>query len=171
MEAGQQRLRVCSGNLWPLHNRSVFLQPGEQPRPSATAVISQRSSESQSQKEQSFHSLGFTSQSLHPNPEETGKWTFQLSALGGTEPGGWRQKLLPLCSVAPSRRASTAAAAAAQQDFHLLPLQPWSLDKSQSCLEERSASRNKKRFSEKLQKAKRIFKTFVVAASKREVMS
>lgn len=33
-------------------------------------------------EEQSFHSFGFASQSLHPNPEEMGKWRFPACYKG-----------------------------------------------------------------------------------------
>lgn len=41
-------------------------------------------------EEQSSYSLGFTSHSLHPNPEEMGKWSFQLLLMAGPGPLGLR---------------------------------------------------------------------------------
>lgn len=42
------------------------------------------------QEEQSPYSFGFTSQSLHPKPEEMGKWSFQLILMGSPGPLGLR---------------------------------------------------------------------------------
>ena len=41
-------------------------------------------------EEQSSCSLGFTSQSLHPNPKEMGKWSFQLLLMTSPGPLGLR---------------------------------------------------------------------------------
>lgn len=40
------------------------------------------------QEEQSPYSFGFTSESLHPKPEEMGKWSFQLILMGSPGPLG-----------------------------------------------------------------------------------
>lgn len=63
------------------------------------------------QEEQSPYSFGFTSESLHPKPEEMGKWSFQLILMGSPGPLGlkgttelWhaqRQRTLFRCSKMP----------------------------------------------------------------------
>lgn len=63
------------------------------------------------QEEQSPYSFGFTSESLHPKPEEMGKWSFQLILMGSPGPLGlkgttelWRaqqQRMLFRCSKMP----------------------------------------------------------------------
>lgn len=92
------RLTVWESDFWPLCERAASLLPLYSRRRSSSACCStpphaelNHNPIKWCREEKSPYSLGFTSQSLHPNPEEMGgKWSFQPVLMDGPEPLGLR---------------------------------------------------------------------------------
>lgn len=121
-ECGETDGDMLSGNqIFDLfHNRAVFLVASAL---MDEVILSCWSSQCTAlnhnpikwcREEQSSYSVGLTSQSLHPNPEEMGKWSFQLLLMAGPGPLGLRgpqssdilELILFTCFRADCNRAS-----------------------------------------------------------------